>query len=77
MKISPALDNLSSSIKGPSINDVTALGGRRYQGFCDNSAKSVTMWEGVSRIIKNYVTSFIDNPIVLLIFLENFKFCLF
>ncbi len=24
--------------KGPSINDVTALGGRGYQVFCDNSA---------------------------------------
>ncbi len=37
--------------EGPSINDVTALGGRGYQGFCDNSNKalllnSVTMGGG-------------------------------
>ncbi len=37
--------------QGSSINDVTALGGRGYQGFCDNSAKalvikSVTMGGG-------------------------------
>jgi hypothetical protein len=36
---------------GSSINDVTVLGGRGYQGFCDNSTKasvikSVTMGEG-------------------------------
>jgi hypothetical protein len=42
--------------KGPSINDVTALGGRGYQGFCDNSTKallikSVTMGGGG---VKNY-----------------------
>ncbi len=41
---------------GPSINDVTALGGRGYQEFCDNSTKallikSVTMGEGG---VKNY-----------------------
>ncbi len=39
------------SHKGLSINDVTALGGRGYQGFCDNSTKvllikSVTMGGG-------------------------------
>jgi hypothetical protein len=28
------------SVLGWSINDVTALGGRRYQGFCDNSTKA-------------------------------------
>ncbi len=42
--------------KGPSINDVTALGERGYQGFCDNSnratlIKSVTMGGGG---VKNY-----------------------
>jgi hypothetical protein len=26
---------------GPSINDVTALGGRGYQGFCNNSTKAL------------------------------------
>jgi hypothetical protein len=44
---------------GPSINDVTALGGapgRGYQGFCDNSTKallikSMTMGRGG---VKNY-----------------------
>ncbi len=45
------------SLKGPSINDVTALGGRGYQGFCDNSTyafvlKSVTMGGGG---VKNYL----------------------
>ncbi len=50
------------------MNDVTALGGRGYQRFCDNSTKallikSVTMGEGLSRIIKNCVTSFIDDPL--------------
>ncbi len=43
-------------IQGPSINDVTALGGRGYRGFCDNSSKallikSVTMRGGG---VKNY-----------------------
>ncbi len=42
--------------KGSSINEVTALGGRGYQGFCDNSTKalvikSVTMGGGG---VKNY-----------------------
>ena len=27
--------------KGSSINDVTVLGGRGYQGFCDNSIKAL------------------------------------
>jgi hypothetical protein len=26
---------------GPSINNVTALGGRGYQGFCDYSTKAL------------------------------------
>jgi hypothetical protein len=44
------LSLLSHSL-GSSINDVTALGGRGYQGFCDDSTKalvmkSVTMGEG-------------------------------
>jgi hypothetical protein len=43
--------------KGLFIDEVTALGGRGYQGFCDDSTKalvikSVTMGEGVSKIIK-------------------------
>ncbi len=29
--------------KGSSINDVTALGGRECQGFCDNSTKPLVM----------------------------------
>ena len=54
--------------KGSSINDVTVLGGKGYQGFCDDSTKalvlkSITMeGEGVSKIIINYVTSFMDGP---------------
>jgi hypothetical protein len=50
--------------KAPSINDVTALGGTGCQGFCTKSLllKSVTMGEGVSNIIKNCVTSFMDDP---------------
>ena len=39
------------------IYDVTVLGGREYQGFCDNSAEAlvlncVTMGEGVSKLSK-------------------------
>ncbi len=42
--------------KGPTINDVTAIGGRGYQGFWDNSTKallikSVTIGGGG---VKNY-----------------------
>jgi hypothetical protein len=55
--------------KGPSINNVTTLGVgvKGYQGFCDNSTialllKTVTMEGGVSKIIKNCVKSFIDDP---------------
>ena len=53
--------------KGSSINDVTVLGGRGYQGFRDDSTialviKSVTMGDGVSKIIENCVTSFMDDP---------------
>jgi hypothetical protein len=44
------------STKGQSINDVTALEGRGYQGFCDNSTNalllnSLTMGGGG---VKNY-----------------------
>ncbi len=28
--------------KGPSINDVTLLEGKGYQGFCDNGTKACT-----------------------------------
>ena len=54
---------------GSSINNVTALGGREYQGFCDNSTKalvvkSMTIGEGVYKIIKNCVTSFVDDRFV-------------
>jgi hypothetical protein len=53
--------------KGPPTNDVTAVGRRGYQGLCDNITKalllkSVTMGEGVSKIIQNCVTSFMDDP---------------
>ena len=49
------------------VNDVTVLWGRGYQGFCDDSTKalvlkSVTMGEGVSKIIKNCVTSLRTTP---------------
>jgi hypothetical protein len=45
-------------LKGSSINDVTVVGGRGYQGFCDNSTKasvikSVTIGEaGVINVPK-------------------------
>ena len=53
--------------KGSSINDAIALWGRRYQGFCDNSTKALALKSvknggGVSKIIKNCVTSFMDDP---------------
>ncbi len=56
---------LRPHIRGPSINDVTTLGGRAYEGLCDNSTealviKRVTM--GVSEIIKNFKSSFMDDP---------------
>ena len=52
--------------EGPSINDVTAFGWVGYQGFCENSNealvfKSVMAGEGLSKIIKNCVTSFIKS----------------
>ncbi len=50
--------------QGPSINDVAALGGGGIKGFVTTIIKSVTICEGVSKIIKNYVTSFMDDPIV-------------
>jgi hypothetical protein len=28
---------------GASINDITALGGRGYEGFCDNSIKGLVL----------------------------------
>ena len=48
------------------MNDVTVLGGRG-QGFCDDNAKAllkrVTMGGGGgSKIVKNCVTSFMDDP---------------
>jgi hypothetical protein len=57
------------SILGPSINDVTALGGSGYQGFRNNSTevlvpKRVTMGEGVSEIIKDCMTAFMDDPLL-------------
>jgi hypothetical protein len=44
------------SPRGPSINDVTALGGRGYQGFCDNSTKNLInkKREDGGRGVKNY-----------------------
>jgi hypothetical protein len=52
---------------GPCINNVTALRGKGYQWFCDNCIKAlviinVTMGERASKIIKNCVTSFMDDP---------------
>jgi len=32
-----------NSVKGSSINDVTALGGRWSQGFCDNRTKALVI----------------------------------
>ena len=60
--------NLSINTKGSSINDVTALGGGESQGFCDDSTKTlviknVTMCEGGFKIVRNYVTSFMDVPL--------------
>ena len=45
----------ANGLQGSSINDVTAQGGRGYQGFCDNSTKvlllkSVTMAGGGVKI---------------------------
>ncbi len=58
---------LNKMNKGSSINDVTVSGEGEGLGFFDNSTrakviKSVTTGVGVSRIIKNYVTSFMDDP---------------
>ncbi len=56
------------SNKGPSINDVMAIGGRGYQGFCDNSIKALllksvtTGGRGVKKLSKNCVTLFMDDP---------------
>jgi hypothetical protein len=52
------------------MNDVTAFGGRECQGFCDNSSlitkkRDIGHWgEGVSKIIKTCVTSFMDDPLI-------------
>jgi hypothetical protein len=59
------ISSFSDFGKGSSIIDVTALGGMGYQGFCDYSAKalvlkSVTMGEGVSKIINYCMMSFMD-----------------
>ena len=42
--------------KGPSINEVTVLGGRRYQGFCDYSNKALVLKTVTERGrgVKNY-----------------------
>ncbi len=45
-----------------------ALGGKEYQGIWDNSTyslvlKRLTMVEGVSKIIKNCMTPFMDDPL--------------
>ena len=45
-----------------SMNDVTALGGRRYPGFCDDNTQKRDDGRRGSKIIKSYVTSFIDDP---------------
>jgi hypothetical protein len=48
-----------------SINDVTALGGG-VSSICDNSTKALLLKRmsigGGSKIIKNCVTSFMDDP---------------
>jgi hypothetical protein len=53
-KLSVFSKNTRNFGQGSSINDVTALGGRGCQGFCDNSTKAlfmkcVTMGEGSVR----------------------------
>ena len=53
--------------KGSSINDVMVSEGRGKQRFLTTALKllvlkGVTMGEGVSNIIKNCVTSFMDDP---------------
>ena len=63
-------------IKGSSINDVTVLVGGGGQGFCDDSTKTlvvkrVTMEGGVSKIVQNCVTSFMDNPLAYSVVLFN------
>ncbi len=55
--------------KGSSVNDVTVVMGRGYQGFCDNNTKasvikSVTIGGGeVKNVTSNCVTSFMDDPL--------------
>ncbi len=55
--LSAQTNALKKRHKGSFINDVTALGGRGYQGLCDDSnkvklIKSVTIGEGVLKISK-------------------------
>lgn len=52
---------------GSSINDVTFLEGG-YKGFCEDSdkvlfLKSVTLEKGVSKIIKNCMTSIMNDSL--------------
>ena len=54
------------NIKGSYINEITAIE-EGFQGFFDDSTKAlelrgVTMEEGVSEIVQNCVTSFMDEP---------------
>ena len=56
-------------IQGSSINDVTGVGGGS-QGFCVNCTKvsiikSVTMGEGGSKNVIYCVTSFMDDPLLI------------
>ncbi len=50
--------------RGSSINDVTALGGRGYQGFWDNINNLLILkrMTGVSKNIQSCVTSLMDDP---------------
>jgi len=53
-------------VKCSSINDITTSGRRGYQGFYDNCTETCLLKrlrEGVSKIIENPVTSFMDDPL--------------
>jgi hypothetical protein len=39
-------------VKGSSINDVTALGGRGYQGFCDDINKALVLQKCDDGVLK-------------------------
>jgi hypothetical protein len=41
---------------------ISRFQGMRYKGFCNDSSKSVTIGEGVSKLFQNCVTSFMNNP---------------